>query len=604
MAEGKPSYDELKQRLDEAEGVISILRDGQVDAVVGKDSVVLLRLAEAEKRLRRNQVRLQAALEASGGAVYERAVPPDDSTYISDRWAAMLGYDSGEIPGKNQFLDWFFEQVHPEDREQVQQAYCDFVAGKTEHYNVELRLRHKQGHWLWVHDISRAIEYNDQGCISRLVGVVSDTTAYKQTEEELKASRAAALNVMEDAIEARRQTEEAEEKLRTLNETLEQQVAERTTLAERRAQDLRRLAAELSEAEHRERKRLARVLHDDLQQLLLAVKLRLPVLLEGDQSQLAGYVERLDELVGECLSTSRNLSHELSPSVLQQGCLTEVMGWLSEWFGDKHHLTVAVDAPKDLPAVPEHIRVFIFQAVRELLSNVVKHSGSMQARIVLTFEAGSLGVRVEDGGDGFDPAAVEACLERPRGFGLFNIRERLEALGGRLEIRATPEGGASFPLLLPVAEVTESGSREAAEAPVEISFTDADKPRGASDLVRLLVVDDHAVVRDGFVGLLDAQPDFQVVGEAANGEEARRQADALQPTAIIMDVDMPTMSGVDATRRIKQRQPETVIVGLSLHEDEAMIRAMTEAGADIHLSKHAPTKELVDTIRGMCSTHQ
>jgi signal transduction histidine kinase/ActR/RegA family two-component response regulator len=392
-----------------------------------------------------------------------------------------------------------------------------------------------------------------------------------------------------------------EEALRELNENLEAQVAERTALAERRARDLRRLAAELSEAEHRERKRLAELLHDDLQQLLLAIKLRLPVLVEGDPSQLKEHVERLDQLVGECLSTSRNLTQELSPPVLQYGTLAEVVEWLGGWFGEKHGLTLTLEAPDELPATPEHLRVFLFQAVRELLVNVVKHSGNMEARIALSCQEACLTVQVEDGGSGFDPQAVQSQLQRPEGFGLFNIRERLEALLGRLEIRTTPQGGACFRLVVPVVEETPllPGDIE----PLEIKMTPsrARESYSEGDVLRLVVADDHAVVREGFVGLLDRQLDFDVVGEAADGEEAVQQAKALCPDAIVMDVDMPTVNGIEATRRIKQRQPDTVIIGLSLHEEESVARAMYEAGADAYVGKHAPAKDLIEAIRRACS---
>ncbi|MFW6171254.1 MAG: sensor histidine kinase [Planctomycetota bacterium] len=250
-----------------------------------------------------------------------------------------------------------------------------------------------------------------------------------------------------DELAARQRVEDS---LRKLNETLEQQIAERTAVAERRAQDLRRMAAELSEAERRERKRLAGLLHDDLQQLLLAVKLRLPVLVEADPKQIGHHINRLDELVGECLSTTRNLAHELSPPILQHGTLPEIIEWLGTWFWEKHRLVVTVEPTSDLPPLSDPLRVFLFDAVRELLTNAVKHSGSMEVRITLWSESPQLTVQVEDEGASFDPPAVEARLQQPQGFGLFNIRERLEAFQGRLEIRNTRRGGACFRLVVPV----------------------------------------------------------------------------------------------------------------------------------------------------------
>jgi DNA-binding NarL/FixJ family response regulator len=101
--------------------------------------------------------------------------------------------------------------------------------------------------------------------------------------------------------------------------------------------------------------------------------------------------------------------------------------------------------------------------------------------------------------------------------------------------------------------------------------------------------------------LLDRQPDFDVIGQAADGEEAIQQAEGLRPEAIIMDIDMPNVDGVEATRRITERQPEVVVVGLSLHQDPSIARTITEAGADAFVSKLAPAKDLIEAIRQACA---
>ena len=378
------------------------------------------------------------------------------------------------------------------------------------------------------------------------------------------------------------------------------EVAERTAVAEQRAQHLRQLAAELSQAEHRERKRLAAILHDDLQQLLLAARLRLAGVGDGDEPRLRAEVEAVDELLGECLGASRDLTMELSPPILHRGALGEVFEWLGDWFGEKHGLTVTVDAQEELPSVPEHIQVFLFHAVRELLLNTVKHSGRMEARVCLSAENGCLTVQVEDRGSGFDPEVVRQKLDRAHSFGLLNIRERLEALEGRLEFESTPTGGAWFRLIVPVTAVTQPLGEPVPSASGAVDRAAAQEPRSEAGTIRLLVVDDHRVVREGFVGLLNREPDFAVVGEAADGEEAIRQAEALKPDVIIMDVEMPNTDGIEATRQIKQRQPDALIIGLSLHEEESVARAMMEAGAFAHLSKNGPAEKLIEAIRRAC----
>ncbi len=252
------------------------------------------------------------------------------------------------------------------------------------------------------------------------------------------------------------QRKQAEQALRKLNETLEQQVAERTAVAEQRAKHLRSLAAELSETEHRQRKQLATILHDNLQQLLLAARLRLAGVGRGNRGTLHAEIGTVDELLGECLDVSRNLTMDLSPPILHHGAIDEVLEWLGGWFGEKHGLTVTVHAQENLPSVPEHLCMFVFHAVRELLLNTVKHSGAIEAEVSLSSQDGCLTVQVEDRGRGFDPKAVQQHLNRARSFGLFNIQERLEALEGRLEFESAPHGGAQFRLIVPLQVATES----------------------------------------------------------------------------------------------------------------------------------------------------
>lgn len=115
--------------------------------------------------------------------------------------------------------------------------------------------------------------------------------------------------------------------------------------------------------------------------------------------------------------------------------------------------------------------------------------------------------------------------------------------------------------------------------------------------IRVLVVDDHKIVREGLASILSEQPDIEVVGQAGNGREAVESAARLDPHVIIMDVSMPLMNGDEATRQIKSMNPEIRVVALSMFEDNEMIQKMFRAGAESYVLKTAPSETLLSAIR-------
>jgi two-component system response regulator NreC len=120
-----------------------------------------------------------------------------------------------------------------------------------------------------------------------------------------------------------------------------------------------------------------------------------------------------------------------------------------------------------------------------------------------------------------------------------------------------------------------------------------------SDKIRLLIADDHTIFRAGVRLLLEAEPDIEVVGEALNGDEAAQMAESLHPDLILMDIGMPGINGLEATRQIKARFPDVHILALTMHRTDEYFFEMLKAGASGYMLKAAETNELIGAIRAV-----
>jgi DNA-binding NarL/FixJ family response regulator len=119
--------------------------------------------------------------------------------------------------------------------------------------------------------------------------------------------------------------------------------------------------------------------------------------------------------------------------------------------------------------------------------------------------------------------------------------------------------------------------------------------------IRILLADDHAVVRQGFKMILSAQADMEIVGEAGNGREAIALAEELKPDLVVMDVAMPELNGIEATRRLASSTPHTRVLALSMHKDSVYVREILRAGARGYLLKDSPAGDLVSAVRTVAS---
>ena len=164
-------------------------------------------------------------------------------------------------------------------------------------------------------------------------------------------------------------------------------------------------------------------------------------------------MQQVDEVLSDALRYTRTLVAELSPSVLRDLGLPAALKWLGEYM-QKLSMTVTVTLPEELDlALPEDQAMLLFQSVRELLINASKYAGSGAADVLLEYRDDQLRIRVRDEGVGFDvtaAAAATASGETSSKFGLFSIRERMQALGGSFEIESAPGEGVTATLILPL----------------------------------------------------------------------------------------------------------------------------------------------------------
>lgn len=235
-------------------------------------------------------------------------------------------------------------------------------------------------------------------------------------------------------VRQRRQTQELLEELQRLNRTLESRVSERTA-------QVRALSRALTLAEQRERRRISRMLHDDLQQMLFSAQIKVARLKSavGEDDEAGTSVRELSDLMYRAVQSTRTLSVELDPPVLDDEGLSAALEWVGSHMRAMHDLQVQVDLQPDLPEIDQDRRVLLCQIVRELLFNVVKHAGVRSSGLRAYASNGTLTLEVNDRGRGFD---ADAALAAPRGaaHGLFSIRERLRLFGGDLVVTSAFDG--------------------------------------------------------------------------------------------------------------------------------------------------------------------
>jgi PAS domain S-box-containing protein len=217
--------------------------------------------------------------------------------------------------------------------------------------------------------------------------------------------------------------------------------------------ELRQLSARVLEAREEEKAHIARELHDELGQLLTALKMDLGWLRERlpAASELAPRTAEMGVLLDRTVTATRRISADLRPLMLDDLGLADAASWLVDDFAKRSGITSRIDVPAELPEVSKAVGTAVYRAIQESLTNIARHAGASSAWVVLGVEDGAIHVEVEDDGRGIAPED----LGKSRSLGLKGMRERIAFLGGTLEIARAPRGGTRLQLRVPLRGLAE-----------------------------------------------------------------------------------------------------------------------------------------------------
>ena len=365
---------------------------------------------KVEIDLRESEEKYRLLIQSLPGVVY-KGQKDWSVEFFDEKAERFTGYKVEEYSsGRKKWSELILE----EDLHRAKEAFIRAL--KTDRSFIrEYRIRCMDGNICWVQDRG-TIVCDEKGDILYVNGVFFDVTERKKLDEQL----------------------------------LEHQG------------QLRSMASELALTEERQRRDLAQDLHDSIGQTLALSKLRVDSMRCGEvASKISPELEGLSRNLEDAIEQTQSLIFRLSPPVLYQVGLGEALEYLAELMEKSYGVPIAVSSELDSLPLPEDESVLLFRAVQELLINIVKHAKASKSSVTLKGSDDHVQIEVRDDGVGFDPARLKGEEAREERFGLFSIRERLQHLGGHMQIDSSPGGGtkvnitAPLPTVRKIAKVTD-----------------------------------------------------------------------------------------------------------------------------------------------------
>ena len=359
---------------------------------------------------------------------------------------------------------------------------------------------------------------------------------------------------------------------------------------------LRQLSARLLKLQDEERRRIARDLHDTTGQKIAVLSMtldRLAKLVDTRKADVKDALAESRDVVGKIGEEIRTLSYLLHPPLLDECGLASAVLWYAEGFKKRSGIDLRVSIDEELVRLTSDAETALFRVLQESLTNVHRYSGSPSAEIRIFQSASKVFLEIVDHGKG-----VKTGTERPAfagaptlGVGIPGMRERIRQLGGQLEVEFNNDGTRVYASLPREAFTEESEPFRDKE-----NFQASGRQRPVVRR-RILIADDHEVMRRGVRGLVESQEEWSVCGEAIEGNEAISKTRELHPDLLILDVSMPGVSGIEAALQILKDDPNMKILFFTMYDSPQMMREISNVGAWGYVAKARAGNDLVDAVR-------
>jgi two-component system NarL family sensor kinase len=368
---------------------------------------------------------------------------------------------------------------------------------------------------------------------------------------------------------------------------------------------LRNLSGRLLRLQDEERRRISRDLHDVTGQKLALLSMDLSSIVKHKD---VAKNEEINRLILECVGLSndvnkeiRTLSYLLHPPLLDELGLSSAVEWFSQGFESRTGIRVGVDIPASFARLAPDAEVALFRIVQESLANVHRYSGSATAFVRARSDEAEVRLEIGDFGKGMahDMKKADRSSAAPLGVGIQGMKERLRQLSGSLEITSRQGRGTVVTAVLPMSNRRVNNSEsEPARNLQEVRMLGERATEESNEWrKRILIADDHDVLRRGIRTMLESEPGLEVCGEAVDGKDALEQTLAQAPDLVILDINMPIMNGLDVLRQIVRHRPETKVLAFSVHDSKQIVEEILAAGAHSYLSKATAGQHLVHEVR-------